>query len=1210
MAIVLDPAPQELGLAAPLLGPWFKPATIGQVITLPAPDPARSLSLQVDLGTDGTEWLPPAAGTLSLFVADSARPPPPIAHLQDGAGRWPFATGSLVAWFRLLPEVEERLHDLSRLLPPVTGTTLTTPPATPFGVNHRARVRGFALVPTLAHLDHDAVMTLLGGGTNVPGDTDARQLTAVGLALKNGAVVNGAFPMTRLRRPGRFEVDPNLATAQDVILGALTGPVELWAFDHRGRPLDPGAVAAWWSWLLNTGIGPASPGGPLQLLAPGINPLDLPQGDGRPLVCTADPGRATHLVDAHEGVLGPPFLGDRLQAGGTAVNRSLVPAGTGAAVQLSIAPVPPPGSPPPPDNPAVDSAPRARLAVLPAGTYATTLTLWPDGAAITPGLDRDFVRTAAVDEERHLIGVARGDSRATPTSADERRRGDQNRPSTQVNVARTATTGPVLLATADAGSTALAAVLAGPGPTRAMLGIADAETGPVPGPGLSPTSGQPFPVRLAASATLDQPGTYRVRALAGGGPADADQAVLVEIELGSAHDGAWVRAWPLGFRLESGLRPRTTGGGGRVGAGQAALVVTLPKGRLDASGLLSFDAQVSRLDGNGQIVSRVYADCRFERPAPVAGDPATAIAGSWVICETGVTGTGSLPAGSVPPGASVVLLGQPPAVVARTAVPASARAPGTLGAGLTAGDLVSLTEPAFGAATDRVDALGRPLARVTAGGDPAGGLTGLAGVVVHRLSRQGPAAATASSAPFALQDRLEVAAASVTGGPTPTASAVIAGGARLPLLHEQLPHFLGHPGTRAAIETHATAAALDGPPALAVAELARERTAGLSFGPIAGAAEPERSVAVQSELAVAAEAAPFPVVPPSPAPGPVAAVLRTGPVGQEGIPGLAQAASTLAVYPLSQHASDLQSFLDNTNLPGGAGPLGTFLRAQIGPQVDSITRALDRRLLAGIHGARETALSLAAAFDRANDLVYIETPAIDHRPHGPDDDRLDLLQHLVNRLGQRPGLRVILCVPSLLGPGTPKKLQAVRDAELLKAVGDLRSAATDRVAVFSPGVGAGRALRLATTTVVIDDVYAVTGTTHLWRRGLTFDSSLAVAVFDQRLVDGRPQEVRAFRRQLLADRLGLAETRLPDDPDELVRAILMLDETAPKKPDDDFGARPSQRRSALPILAPPEAPTDVDVDTWDPDGSRGDLDLAALLAAVALTDPDHAIVDD
>ena len=501
--------------------------------------------------------------------------------------------------------------------------------------------------------------------------SDRNRLAAVGLALAGSNIVNGAFPMTRLRRPGRFQSDPSVPIAQDAILGALTGNVELWAFDHRGRPLDPGAVAAWWSWLMNTAVGAVSPGDPLQLLAPGINASDLPQGNGLPLVCAVDPERNVHVVDAHEGALSDPFLDDRLLVGGSPVDTNLVPAP--GAVQFTIDPVAPPGTPPPTDNPTVDSAPRARIAVLPAGQYAASATLWPDGVAITPGLERDFVRVAVVDEERHLVGVARRDSRAAPANAEERRRSDQNRPSTRIVVDRTASTNTVLLPTADAGTAALASVLAAPGTARAVLGVADAESGPVVAPALQATTGQIFPATLVELAALAQPGTYRVRALTGGGLPESNQAVLVEIEVGAAHDGTWICVWPLGFRLETGLRPRITGGGGRVAGGRATLVITLPAGRLDARGLLSFDAQFSRLDVNDDIVSRVYADCRFERPDPQPGSPATSIAGAWVVCETGQTGSGALPAAAVPPGASVVLLSNPPAVVDRTAIPANAR---------------------------------------------------------------------------------------------------------------------------------------------------------------------------------------------------------------------------------------------------------------------------------------------------------------------------------------------------------------------------------------------------------------------------------------------------------------------------------------------------------------------------------------------------------
>lgn len=272
-------------------------------------------------------------------------------------------------------------------------------------------------------------------------------------------------------------------------------------------------------------------------------------------------------------------------------------------------------------------------------------------------------------------------------------------------------------------------------------------------------------------------------------------------------------------------------------------------------------------------------------------------------------------------------------------------------------------------------------------------------------------------------------------------------------------------------------------------------------------------------------------------------------------------------------------------------------------------------MLVGARGAREAAVSIAAAFERAQDFIYLETPALDHREHGPDDDRLNLTGRLIDRLDERRGLRVVLCVPARLGPGTPKKLQAVRDAELLDAIRDLRAAGGDRLAVLSPGAGAGRALRFATTTVVVDDTYALTGTTHLWRRGLTFDSSLAASVFDERLTDGRPQEIFAFRRPLVADRLGLAPTRVPDDPEELVRALQALDETAPRTASaraPASAARPYRcwrrtRRRASSTWTPgtPTAPAAISTSPscWAPSRSRAPTTPPSMIEAVTFAGP-------
>ena len=266
-----------------------------------------------------------------------------------------------------------------------------------------------------------------------------------------------------------------------------------------------------------------------------------------------------------------------------------------------------------------------------------------------------------------------------------------------------------------------------------------------------------------------------------------------------------------------------------------------------------------------------------------------------------------------------------------------------------------------------------------------------------------------------------------------------------------------------------------------------------------------------------------------------------------------------------------------------------------------MARALDRRILTSAFGAREVLTALLAAIDRAQDLIYLETPAVDNLAIDSGGENTRLWQRLISRMIARKGLRVVLCVPTLLAPGTPKRMQEVRDHCLMDAVGAIRAVATDRFALFSPGVGPDRAERLASTSVIVDDTFALTGTTHLSRRGLSWDSSLAASVFDERLVDGRPQDVRSFRIQLLADRLGIAAARLPVDGAELVKAIRDLD------------AQGSERLSATSILRPTPAPPNGDIDIWNPDGSRTGITLSSIAtlfaSAVALTDVGHAIVE-
>src|SRR5690606_14279766 len=157
---------------------------------------------------------------------------------------------------------------------------------------------------------------------------------------------------------------------------------------------------------------------------------------------------------------------------GAAATTELVQVDGTNSVALTFSNLPAPADPPPPDNPPVDDAPRARLAVPPAGNYGTAAPLWPAGPAHA-GPARDLARVAVVDEESHLVGVPRRDSRAAVTSPDERRRSAQNRPSTRIHVSRTNATTGVLLANGQLAADALLQVPNATDPTRLVLGLAD-----------------------------------------------------------------------------------------------------------------------------------------------------------------------------------------------------------------------------------------------------------------------------------------------------------------------------------------------------------------------------------------------------------------------------------------------------------------------------------------------------------------------------------------------------------------------------------------------------------------------------------------------------------------------------------------------------------------------------------------------------------------
>jgi hypothetical protein len=231
---------------------------------------------------------------------------------------------------------------------------------------------------------------------------------------------------------------------------------------------------------------------------------------------------------------------------------------------------------------------------------------------------------------------------------------------------------------------------------------------------------------------------------------------------------------------------------------------------------------------------------------------------------------------------------------------------------------------------------------------------------------------------------------------------------------------------------------------------------------------------------------------------------------------------------------------------------------------------------------------MQAAIGRAQDFVYLETPAIDDLTAASGE--IDLLGALVDRLAAIPALRVIVCAPKRFVDGQPAKLEELRREGVNGALHTLQAAAGERVAWFAPTAGPGRDLHMSSTTVVVDDAVLLTGTTHLWRRGLTFDSSLAAALFDEHVTAGRPRLVRAARRRLLADRLGIDEGLVSDDPVAIVSAARRLSQ------------RGGLGRIDPAAYAPGPRTADPADDLWLPDGTASVDWLVALAALLAQAD--------
>jgi len=329
---------------------------------------------------------------------------------------------------------------------------------------------------------------------------------------------------------------------------------------------------------------------------------------------------------------------------------------------------------------------------------------------------------------------------------------------------------------------------------------------------------------------------------------------------------------------------------------------------------------------------------------------------------------------------------------------------------------------------------------------------------------------------------------------------------------------IGNPGAAGAHEVHAPGVAASAQLGfdLWVAALHRARpvvpTADVA-GPLAGGPNsglPSNWVLLQANTT---SAPPAPPATPSTLAG---AVLQTVPAYVE--------TPELALIP-DDSVADVNTFVQQT--------LPNYLTL---PNQPEIAQQIIREVRSCKHGRRDAQWALRRALRHARELVYVETPLLASTAPaggGPADLKaaVDIFTELATRLTEEPRLRVVIMVPR-----TPPfahgyepwsmYFYAARNAvaqALQAAGGDLPAPGggiRPRVLIAHPMGVPGRPLVIRTTTVIVDDVWMITGTSSLSRRGLTFDGANDVVLADWALDRSAGSAIRAHRKALMGAHLG------------------------------------------------------------------------------------------
>jgi hypothetical protein len=189
---------------------------------------------------------------------------------------------------------------------------------------------------------------------------------------------------------------------------------------------------------------------------------------------------------------------------------------------------------------------------------------------------------------------------------------------------------------------------------------------------------------------------------------------------------------------------------------------------------------------------------------------------------------------------------------------------------------------------------------------------------------------------------------------------------------------------------------------------------------------------------------------------------------------------------------------------------------------------LRREYSSSVFGRRDSFYAIKNAVQKAKQFIYIETAFFGETEHVASPTK-DIIKLIDAQLTANPGLKLILClaqeIPFNRGYDSIANYHIdLRKRALEKLFGTVdttthRPQRYNQVVAFHPMGFPGRAPKIASQVIIVDDVWACIGSSAISQRGLFFDGSSDLVFADKKLRYGKSQSITALRKNLMAQYL-------------------------------------------------------------------------------------------